>query len=62
MANKINYPYGVKSIILENNGGGGAGGDVYLDGNSLVIPEQEGPQPVATIDGVAYYHKKRNKS
>lgn len=57
MANKINYPYGVKSIILENNGGGGAGGDVYLDGNSLVIPEQEQPQPVATIDGVAYYHK-----
>ena len=37
--------------------GGGSGGDVYLDGNSLVIPEQEGPQPVIEIDGVPYYHK-----
>lgn len=33
------------------------GSSVELDGNSLVIPEQEGPQPVITIDGVGYFHQ-----
>lgn len=28
-----------------------------IEGTSLIIPEQEGPQPVATIDGIVYYHK-----
>lgn len=28
-----------------------------LDGTALVIPTQPGPEPVATIDGVDYYHK-----
>ena len=36
---------------------GSFGPKVELAGNSLVIPEQEQPQPVATIDGVAYFHK-----
>lgn len=33
------------------------GGGVYLEGTSLVIPEQPAPEPVITIDGVAYFHK-----
>lgn len=33
------------------------GSSVELAGNSLAIPEQEGPQPIIMIDGVAYYHK-----
>lgn len=37
--------------------GGEAIGGVRLEGTSLVIPEQPAPEPVITIDGVAYFHK-----
>ena len=32
-------------------------GRVKIEGTSLVIPEQEAPTPVITIDGVDYFHK-----
>ena len=51
-----------KAVVVGEDGMlelGEAGGAVYLDGSALVIPEQPAPapEPVATIDGVDYYHK-----